>query len=53
MEYRLISSGEIFSAYLNPNLKFILNNTLIFFDEVQEYMDATTSLKFFALDKRF
>lgn len=23
------------------------------FDEVQEYMDATTSLKFFALDKRF
>ena len=40
-------------SILNPNLKFIPNNTLIFFDEVQEYMDATTSLKFFALDKRF
>lgn len=40
-------------SILNPNLKFITNNTLIFFDEVQEYMDATTSLKFFALDKRF
>ena len=40
-------------SILNPNLKFIPGNTLIFFDEVQEYMDATTSLKFFALDKRF
>ena len=40
-------------SILNSNLKFIPNNTLIFFDEVQEYMDATTSLKFFALDKRF
>ena len=40
-------------SILNPNLKFVPNNTLIFFDEVQEYMDATTSLKFFALDKRF
>lgn len=40
-------------SILNPNLKFIPNNTIIFFDEVQEYMDATTSLKFFALDKRF
>ena len=40
-------------SILNPNLKFIPNNTLIFFDEIQEYMDATTSLKFFALDKRF
>lgn len=40
-------------SILNPNLKFIPGKTLIFFDEVQEYMDATTSLKFFALDKRF
>lgn len=40
-------------SILNSNLKFIPGNTLIFFDEVQEYMDATTSLKFFALDKRF
>lgn len=40
-------------SILNSNLKFIPGNTLIFFDEVQEYMDATTSLKFFALDKRY
>ena len=40
-------------SILNSNLKFIPGKTLIFFDEVQEYMDATTSLKFFALDKRF
>ena len=40
-------------SILNSNLKFIPGNTLIFLDEVQEYMDATTSLKFFALDKRF
>lgn len=40
-------------SILNSNLKFIPGNTLIFLDEVQEYMDAATSLKFFALDKRF
>lgn len=48
-----VDSVVLESSILNPNLKFIPNNTLIFFDEVQEYMDATTSLKFFALDKRF
>ena len=37
-------------SYLNPNFKFIPNDTLILFDEIQEYMDATTSLKFFKLD---
>ena len=38
---------------LEPNLEFIPNNTLIFFDEIQEYIDATTSLKFFAIDKKY
>ena len=36
-----------------PNSKFIDNNTLILFDEIQAYPDATTSLKFFKLDGRF
>lgn len=34
-------------------MKFISNETLIFFDEVQEFPDIMTSLKFFALDGRF
>ena len=36
-----------------PNSKFIDNNTLILFDEIQAYPDATTSLKFFKQDGRF
>lgn len=31
----------------NPEFKFIPNNTLILFDEIQEYPDAITSFKFF------
>lgn len=31
----------------NPDYKFIDNDTLIFFDEIQEYPDALTSFKFF------
>ncbi len=38
---------------INSQVKFIPNNTLIFFDEIQEYPDIATSLKFFAIDKRF
>ena len=38
---------------INNNLKFIDNETLIFFDEVQDYMDILSSLKFFSLDKRY
>ncbi|MCQ2795957.1 MAG: ATP-binding protein [Bacilli bacterium] len=38
---------------INPKLKIIPNNTLILFDEIQEFPDAMTSLKPFALDKRF
>lgn len=40
-------------SLLNPNFKIIPNNTLILFDEIQSYPDAITSLKSFALDKRF
>ncbi len=38
---------------INPNFKFESKNTLIFFDEVQEFSDIVTSLKFFASDNRF
>lgn len=40
-------------SLLNPSFEFIEGNTLIFFDEIQEYPDAATSLKFFSLDGRF
>lgn len=40
-------------SFINPQFVFEPHNTLIFFDEIQEYMDATTSLKFFKLDGRY
>lgn len=40
-------------SLLNPKFKFIDNNTLILFDEIQEYPDAATSLKSFSEDGRF
>lgn len=40
-------------SLLNPKFKFIKNNTLILFDEIQEYPDAATSLKSFSEDGRF
>ncbi len=40
-------------SFMRPDLQFIPNNTLIFFDEIQEYMDATTSLKFFSIDGNY
>lgn len=40
-------------SFKNPNFEFIPNETLIFFDEIQEYPDCATSLKFFAEDGRF
>jgi predicted AAA+ superfamily ATPase len=33
---------------INPEFRFIKDKTLIFFDEVQEFPDIVTSLKFFA-----
>ncbi|MBR4582668.1 MAG: ATP-binding protein [Bacteroidales bacterium] len=40
-------------SLINPNFKFVENDTLIFFDEVQEYPDCTTCLKFFKQDGRY
>ncbi len=40
-------------SFINPDFKYIPNETLIFFDEIQEYIDAATSLKFFAIDKKY
>ena len=40
-------------SLLNSDFKFIPGETLIFFDEMQEYPDTATSLKFFHEDGRF
>ncbi len=40
-------------SFINPQFVFEPYNTLIFFDEIQEYMNATTALKFFKLDGRY
>ncbi len=40
-------------SLLNPKHRFIKNDTLIFFDEIQEFPDAATSLKPFALDGEY
>lgn len=40
-------------SFLNPETKFIEGNTLIFFDEMQDYPDCATSLKFFKEDGRY
>ena len=37
-------------SLLNSDFKFIPGETLIFFDEMQEYPDTATSLKFFHED---
>lgn len=34
-------------SILDPSKKFVPNKTLIFFDEIQEFPDIATSLKFF------
>ncbi|HCY67663.1 MAG TPA: AAA family ATPase [Firmicutes bacterium] len=38
---------------INPEAKFVKRKTLIFFDEIQEFPDIVTSLKFFALDGNY
>lgn len=40
-------------SLLNPHLKFIPNETVFFFDELQECPTCATSLKFFKLDGRY
>ncbi len=38
---------------LDPSKRFIANKTLIFFDELQEFPDISTALKFFSIDGRY
>ncbi len=38
---------------VNPDFKFVPNETLIVFDEIQAFPDIVTTLKFFNLDGRF
>lgn len=40
-------------SFVNPDFQFVKNKTIIILDEIQAYPDASTCLKFFALDKRF
>ena len=40
-------------SLINPNFKFVPKETLIFFDELQDCINATTSLKSFNIDKRY
>ncbi len=40
-------------SLIDPALRFIAGKTLIFFDEIQEFPDIATSLKFFKQDGRF
>ena len=38
---------------VTPSIKFIENETIIIFDEIQDYPDIATTLKAFCIDKRF
>ncbi len=38
---------------LDPKKRFIPGKTLLFFDEIQEYPDIATALKFFKIDGRY
>ena len=40
-------------SLINPNFEFVPDETLIFFDEIQDCINATTSLKSFNIDKRY
>lgn len=40
-------------SLIDPSHKFIPDETLIFFDEIQEYPEIATALKFFSIDGRF
>ena len=37
----------------NPSLRFLENETIIIFDEIQEYPDIATTLKAFKIDGRY
>ncbi len=38
---------------INPDARFIKGKTLFFFDEIQDFPDIITSLKFFAIDSNY
>lgn len=40
-------------SLIDPSKKFIPNKTLIFFDEITEFPEIATALKFFCIDGRF
>ena len=40
-------------SLIKPSVKFVPNNTLILLDEIQDCPNARSSLKYWALDKRF
>ncbi len=40
-------------SLLDPSKKFISKKTLLFFDELQEFPEIATALKFFHIDSRF
>ena len=40
-------------SLIDPSKKFVLGKTLIFFDEITEFPEIATSLKFFCIDGRF
>ena len=40
-------------SLIDPSKKFIPGKTLIFFDEITEFPEIATSLKFFCIDHRF
>lgn len=51
---RLQSGGIIKNiSRIDPSKRFIEGETLIFFDELQEFPDIATALKFFKIDGRF
>lgn len=40
-------------SFINPNQRFVPNETIIFFDEIQDCPDCATSLKSFKIDGRY
>ena len=59
-KYRMITTDGYGAAdivknisRLDPSKRFVPGKTLLFFDELQEFPDIATSLKFFGLDGRF
>ena len=40
-------------SLIEPSFKFIAGETLLFFDEIQEFPEIATALKFFKIDGRF